>query len=627
MSIEPLERKLTAILYADVAGYSRLTGEDEEGTHRALSAYLDTLTTSIEKHNGTVLHFAGDAVLADFATVSDALICAVAVQGDLNHRNNDLPDQRKVQFRIGVNLGEVIVDRNEIYGDGVNVAARLESLAEPGGIYISESVHTTVGNKLPLDYEFIGEQTVKNIAKPVRAYSARLKSGATLPAPSARPRARWPMRHGIAATAATAVLIIIVGVITWLKPWEPESDPNFVEALRYKAPVAVLPFKNLSGDPEMESFTDGLTEDIITDFAKFPVLFVIASNTVFTYKDKPINVQDVGHELGVRYVLEGSTEKTGDTIRITAQFIDAGDGNHLWAERYTGTLTDKFAIRDEARWSIIANLFGGLGILTRAEYRRAIEKPPESRDAYDYVQLAFEEINKHTKEATVEAMQFAEKAVTLDPAYARALQLLSWAHYREAQMGWGGGDRDKSLELAYQHARKSWELDPSDYDAHWQLGTVYLKLGQHDQAMAAYERARELNPNDADLLADTAYSLILVGGRSEEAIASMKQAMQRKSNWPKWFSWTLGLAYWDAGQYQEALTIVKGIAEPGPRGLLLVASIYVRLSRFEEARAEVVKYLKANPGHTLKDIRKYPFKDPAQTKRYLDDLRTAGLPE
>ena len=627
MSIEPLERKLTAILYADVAGYSRLTGEDEEGTHRALSAYLDTLTTSIEKHNGTVLHFAGDAVLADFATVSDALICAVAVQGDLNHRNNDLPDQRKVQFRIGVNLGEVIVDRNEIYGDGVNVAARLESLAEPGGIYISESVHTTVGNKLPLDYEFIGEQTVKNIAKPVRAYSARLKSGATLPAPSARPRARWPMRHGIAATAATAVLIIIVGVITWLKPWEPESDPNFVEALRYRAPVAVLPFKNLSGDPEMESFTDGLTEDIITDFAKFPVLFVIASNTVFTYKDKPINVQDVGHELGVRYVLEGSTEKTGDTIRITAQFIDAGDGNHLWAERYTGTLTDKFAIRDEARWSIIANLFGGLGILTRAEYRRAIEKPPESRDAYDYVQLAFEEINKHTKEATVEAMQFAEKAVTLDPAYARALQLLSWAHYREAQMGWGGGDRDKSLELAYQHARKSWELDPSDYDAHWQLGTVYLKLGQHDQAMAAYERARELNPNDADLLADTAYSLILVGGRSEEAIASMKQAMQRKSNWPKWFSWTLGLAYWDAGQYQDALTIVKGIAEPGPRGLLLVASIYVRLSRFEEARAEVVKYLKANPGHTLKDIRKYPFKDPAQTKRYLDDLRTAGLPE
>ena len=250
-----LPRKLAAILYADVAGYSRLTGEDEEGTHRALSAYLDILTTSIEKHNGTVLHFAGDAVLADFATVSDALICAVAVQQDLNHRNKDLPDERKVQFRIGVNLGEVIVDRNEIYGDGVNVAARLESLAEPGGIYISESVHTTVGNKLPLDYEFIGEQMVKNIAKPVRAYSAQLKSGATLPSPSVRPTVRWPMRHVIAATAATAVLIITVGVITWLNPWESESDPGFVEALRYKAPVAVLPFKNLSGGPEMESFS------------------------------------------------------------------------------------------------------------------------------------------------------------------------------------------------------------------------------------------------------------------------------------------------------------------------------------------------------------------------------------
>ncbi|MDH3672824.1 MAG: tetratricopeptide repeat protein [Gammaproteobacteria bacterium] len=278
------------------------------------------------------------------------------------------------------------------------------------------------------------------------------------------------------------------------------------------------------------------------------------------------------------------------------------------------------------RWSIIANLLGGLGILTRAERQRALDKPPESRDAYDYVQLGREEMHKYSKEATVEAMQLAKKAVALDSAYGDAHRLLSWVHYWEAQMGWGSGDRDRSLELAYQYARKAWELDPSDYRSHWGLGSVYLKLGQHDQAMAAYERARELNPNHADVLADTAYALTLVG-RAEEAIASVKQAMQRKSNWPQWWTWTLGMAYWEAEQYQDALTTLKGIAEPVPRGYLFMASVYVRLGRVEEARAEVVKYLEAYPGRTMKDIRKFPFKDPAKTERYLDDLRKAGLPD
>lgn len=626
MEPERLPRKLAAILYADVAGYSRLTGEDEEGTHRALSDYLDTITASIERHRGKVLHYAGDAVLAEFASVVDALTSAVDIQHDLKGRNDNLPDDRKVQFRIGINLGDVIVDRNEIYGDGVNIAARLETLAEPGGICISESVRTAISKKLPVDYEFLGEQEVKNIAEPVKAYHARLRPGEVLPAPSAHPKGQWSMRHVVSTSAAGAVLVITVAMINWLKPWESESELDSVEAPRYTAPVAVLPFKNLTGDPEMEAFADGLTEDIITDFAKFPDMFVIASNTVFTYKGRSINVQDVGRTLGVRYVLEGSAEKAGDTIRISAQFIDASDGKHLWAERYAGALTDKFAVRDEARWSIMANLFGGLGILTRAERRHAIEKPPESRDAYDYVQLGREEMHKYTKEATMEAMQLAKKAIALDLEYAGSHRLLSWAYFRQAQMGWGSGDRDRSLELAYQHARKSWELDPSNYANHWQLGMVYLKRGQHDQGMAAYERARELNPNDINLLADMAYPLILMG-RGKEAISFMKQAMQRKSNWPQWYPWTLGMAYWAAEQYQDALTTLKGIAEPVPRGYLLIASVYVRLGRDEEARAEVAKYLEAYPGRTTKDIRKFPFKDPAQTERYLDDLRKAGLPD
>ncbi len=319
MGTEPLERKLTAILYADVAGYSRLTGEDEERTHRALSAYLDTLTTSIERHNGKVLHYAGDAVLAEFASVVNALTCAVVIQRDLKARSEHLPKQRKVQFRIGINLGDVIVDRNEIYGDGVNVAARLESLAEPGGICISESVRTAIGKKLPVDYEFLGEQEVKNIAEPVKAYRVRLEDEAAPTA--ARTSNRLKRRFGV-VSAAVMVLVAVAGVVTWLKPWVSPEQPvsaerieepvaikstealASVERMAFPLPdkpsIAVLPFTNMSDDPKQEYFVDGMTEDLITDLSKISGLFTIARNSVFTYKGKSVKVRQVAEELGVR---------------------------------------------------------------------------------------------------------------------------------------------------------------------------------------------------------------------------------------------------------------------------------------------------------------------------------------
>ena len=627
MESEPLPRKLAAILYADVAGYSRLTGEDEDATHRRLAEYLDQIAVAIERHGGRVMHYAGDAVLAMFDAVVDSLSCAAHIQRDLKIRNEDLPEERKIQFRIGVNSGDVIEDRDDIYGDGVNVAARLESLAEPGGICISESVHTAVGNNLPFDYEFLGEQKVKNIAERVKAYSVRPKPGAVLPEPSLRPKPRRPVWQVI---AAALVFLIGVGVITWLKPWESERETSSVEALRqvprYKAPLAVLPFKNLTGNPELERFADGLTEDLIADLANFPELFVMASNTMFTYKDKSIKVQDVGRELGVRYVLEGNVQKTGDTIRFTAQLIDATDGKHLWAKRYDGPLADKFAVRDDAQWSMIATLLGENGILQRTERQRAMDKAPESRDAYDYVQLGHDQMAKNTKESTAEAKHFAEKAVELDPEYARAHNMLGWVHYRQYWTVRGVSDVNTSLELAYQHARKSWELDPSDYWSHWLLGLIYLEQGQHDQAMATYERARELNPNDADLLADIAWPLVLVG-RAEEAIAAVNQARRRKPNLAWYYTWMLGIAYRDAGEYLDALITLKGLTEPQPRVHLSLASVYVRLGRVEEARAEVAKYLEAYPDRTLKDIRPSRYKDPTQIARYLDDLRKAGLPD
>ncbi len=291
---ERLPRKLAAIFYADVAGYSRLTGEDEEGTHRRLSEYLDLMSTAIEDHQGNVVHYAGDAVLADFSTITEALTCAALIQRDLQERNRPLPDERKVQFRIGVNLGEVIIDRDDIYGDGVNVAARLEALGEPGGICISESVHTAIGNKLPMDYEFLGEQQVKNIAKPVKAYHARLRPDAVL-ATVTRPRKGPRTRLRIVAVSAVLGLVLAGGILAWLKPWAPREEPASVERMAFPLPekpsIAVLPFSNLSGDAEQEYFADGMTDDLITDLSKISGLFVISRNSTFTYKGKPVKVQ------------------------------------------------------------------------------------------------------------------------------------------------------------------------------------------------------------------------------------------------------------------------------------------------------------------------------------------------
>jgi TolB-like protein/class 3 adenylate cyclase len=333
-----LPRKLAAILYADVAGYSRLTGEDEEGTHRRLSIYLDLISESIQRDNGTVVHYAGDAVLAEFPTVTEAMICAADVQQALSQSNADLADDRKVQFRIGVNLGEVIVDRDDIYGDGVNVAARLESLAESGGICVSESVHGAVGNKLPIDYEFMGERAVKNIEKPVRAYHARLRDGAKLPKLGPQ-TARNRSRNASPIIAGALLVLALAGALLfWLGPWKTmeESEPAVSAALPLpdQPSIAVLPFTNMSGNSEQEYFADGLTEDVITNLSRFEELFVISRTSTFAYKGKNLKSQQIGGELGVRYLLEGSVQRQKDELRVTAQLIEASTGKHLWAERY-----------------------------------------------------------------------------------------------------------------------------------------------------------------------------------------------------------------------------------------------------------------------------------------------------
>ncbi len=384
MSEDRLPRKLAAIFHADVVGYSRLTGEDEEGTHRQLKSHFDAISASINTYGGTVVNYAGDAVLAQFPTVTNALASAADVQRELAERNRDLPDQRKIQFRIGVNLGEVIVDGDDIHGDGVNVAARLEGLAEPGGICISESVKSAVGNKLPMEYESLGAQQVKNIADPVRAYHARLQPGATLPEPTGVAKPQKTSRVRVTVGAVIIAVVIGSGLLLWLKPWAPEIDPapddRMARPQVEKPSIAVLPFNNVSGDPAQEYFSDGISEDIITDLSRVSGLKIIDRNSSFTYKGKAVKPQQIGKDLGVQYVLQGSIRKAGDRVRITTQLAKTTDGYQLWAERYDREQGDIFALQDEITEKIIAAL---LIKLSGDERDLLTSRPTRNFEAYD----------------------------------------------------------------------------------------------------------------------------------------------------------------------------------------------------------------------------------------------------
>ena len=420
-----LPRKLTAILYADVAGYSRLTGEDEDRTHRTLSEYLDLISSGIQSQGGEVMHYAGDAVLARFGAVVDALSAAVAIQNEINTRNQDVDDDRKLQFRIGVNLGDVIEDRGDIYGDGVNVAARLESLAEPGGICISESVRLALGSKLPLEFDCMGEQEVKNIAEPVLAYRAASQDSTTHAA----------VRH---------------------KPTPAK--------LSEKPSVAVLPFVNMSDDAEQEYFSDGITEDIITGLSRFREICVIARGSSFAFKDKLVDVTEAAKELGVQYVLEGSVRKSANRVRITAQLIDGTTGNHLWAENYDRVLEDVFAVQDDVAQTIISTLVGRLEEESR---ERASRKSAANLSAYDYFLRG-----KHcwpdwrgSKEMKLQAREMFEKAMELDPEYAAAYIGLAESYMAEFWSSWTT-DRDAAGARAFEHARKAVELDTRDSHSH-----------------------------------------------------------------------------------------------------------------------------------------------------------------
>lgn len=622
-----LPRKLAAILYADVAGYSRLTGEDEEGTHLRLSEALDTFTAAVNDHQGNVVHFAGDAILAEFATVSDALICAAAVQRELATLDEGLAEERKVQFRIGVNLGEVIVDRDDIYGEGVNVAARLEGLAEPGGICVSGTVYDAIGTRLPLDYDYLGEQHVKNIAKPVRAYHARLQAGGELPGPRAPTKTH---RTKVWFVSLLAALVIVAGgVFAWLDPWAPREEPASIERMAFPLPakpsIAVLPFTNMSGDPEQEYFSDGMTEDLITDLSKISGLFVISRNSTFTYKGKPVKVQQVAEDLGVRYVLEGSVRRVADQVRINVQLIDATTGGHLWAERYDDKLDDVFALQDAITEKVVQAL--ELHLTKTDKDRRSKEPRTASPEAYDLVLQARKLMTRFSRKAADEARGLLERAIEVDPGYAEAHTLLGLYHF-DAWRLWGR-NRNANLSRAVELGRTAIELNPLDAAPHVLLAQIHQFRREFDAANSEADAALALGPNDAVTLANLG-SMLRYADRAEEAADVVERAIRLDPYHPPNYLEWLADAYFLLGRDDCKKTVERGIAlEPDFVALHVVAAkCYASLGEEHRAREAGSEVLRNNPRFTLRAFASYvPFSDERVLEHNVDMLRKAGIPE
>jgi len=581
-SMEPqfFERRLAALLSADARGYSRLMDQDEEATVRTLSAYRKMMTSLVEQHRGRVVDSPGDNLLAEFASTVDAVKCALEIQKDLRARNAELPEPKRMEFRIGINLGDVIVEEDRVYGDGVNIAARLEGLAEGGGICISGTVYDQVKNKVRLPYESLGEHTVKNIAEPVRVYRVR--------------------------TEAAAVS-------------EASKDGNLPD----EPSVAVLPFVNISGDPDQEYFADGITEDLITDLSKVSGLFVIARQSVFTYKNKPVKVGQIGRELGVRYVLEGSVRRAADRLRITAQLVDTKTEGHLWAERYDRDLGDIFALQDEVTQRIVASLSVKL---TGLEEDRLAHRYTNNLEAYDFTLRGLEYYFRFTKEASGKAHEMFQKAIELDPGYALAYSRLGLAYLHEWTHGWSQDPR--SLEFAFKMAQRAIALDESLPEAHRILGDVYLWNKDHPHAIDELEKAIALNPNYADAIAGLG-EVLNWAGRPDEAIGLIKRAMRLNPHHHAWYLWALGISYASTNRNEEAIELMKRglIRSPDFLGIhLQLAFLYAETGKKQEAQREVEEILRISPDATVEWLeQRIPSKDQAIRDRIAKGLRDAGL--
>jgi adenylate cyclase len=581
MAEERMERRLSAILAADIAGYSALMGADEARTVRDLKGHQAVVLPMVGEFAGRIIDTAGDGILAEFASVLNAVNCALAIQTRMAERNATIEPERRMQFRVGINIGDVVYDNIRIYGDGINVAARLEGIAEPGGICISSKVYDEINGRIELACEDIGEQQLKNIARPVRAYHVRL--------------------NGIASTAAPA------------------------PALPEKPSIAVLPFQNMSGDPEQEYFADGITEDLITDLSKISGLFVIARNSTFIYKSKAVDVKRVGRELGVRHVLEGSVRKAGNRVRITAQLIDSGSSGHVWAERFDRDLTDIFATQDE----VVEKIVGALAVtLTRGEEQRLRRRGTGNVAAYETWLRARELIMRGTRDFVVQARAMHQRAIEIDPGFAAPHVGLAMASVMDYINDWTP-DPAQALDVAERWARRALELDQQDPASHMALGHVLLWRRDLDGALAEFRRMIALDPNFAQ--GHTAIGMALMyAGRPCEALEPIATAMRLDPHYGAFVLHILAQANFSLEKYDAAAALLRERIARNPdtdSSRMLLASCYGHLGRLDEARATWAEMLKVNPDFSLTQrARVLPYKEASDFARIVEGLAKAGLP-
>ena len=626
-----MKRKLASILCAGAEGYGRLMGEDESGTLAALKARLQLIGSLVEKHEGRVLAVHGETLLAGFDSVVDAVQCAVEIQNDLKGRNEKEPESSRMPFRIGINLGDVIEEGGTVYGDGVNVATGLKGLADPGGICISRSVHDHVKNKIGVGYQSLGAHSLTNIAEPVQVYRI-------LPEPDAFGKTigkawyRLKQWQKVAFTLAVALLPVVanLAVKKFIDPTisSPGIFSFFTEKTALPLPdkpsIAVLPFENMTGDPKQEYFTDGFTEEIITSLSKISSLFVISRNSSFTYKGKPVKLKKVSRELGVRYVLEGSIQKSGDRVRINAQLIDAVSDQHLWAESYDRDMKDIFAMQDE----IILKILAALQVnLTDGEQARVWAKGTKNLEAYLRFMQGWGYLVNSNRESVAQARRLAEETIALDPEYADAYVLLGATYVNEVYLG---TSRPKdSIAKATELMQKALAMNGSLAEARSRLGLLYSWSGRYEEGIAEAERGVELDPNSGP--ANYQLAVILrYAGKSKEAIPVIQKVLRLTPTAPDIYVQNLALAYFMTGDCKEAIAACDKGLKRQPDNLnshVIMAAVYGSCGREKEARKAATEVLRINPKFTVESYaRILPYKNQSDKDRTIQGLRKAGLP-
>jgi adenylate cyclase len=641
MAQEGFKRKLSAILSADVEGYSRLMGEDEEATVRTLTAYREVFTTLIQQHNGKVIDSPGDNLLVEFVSLVDAVQCAVAVQKEIKSRNNELPENRRMQFRVGINLGDVIQEEERIYGDGVNIAARLEGLAEPGGICISKTAFDQIETKLPYGYEFLGDQTVKNIPKPVGAYRVLMEPRVTV-AGEPKKEKPAPGRRKALLVGAAALLVVVVAIGIWQfymrrQTIEPASVEKMAFPLPEKPSIAVLPFVNMTGDPNQEYLADGISENITTALSKIPDIFVIDQHSALSFKEKSVKVKQIAEELGVQYLVEGSLQKAGERLQLTTRIVDALAGRNLWANSFKKDLNNIFDAQDE----ITINILKIIHVKSISGSDAEFALGTKSIEAMNYFRKGIDHALRRNCKDDEKAVELYKKALEIDPGYAAAWAELAWV-YHDAPKRWclTGRLGMKFMEIRKLRGEclaKAMEIDSNNPLAQTLHAVIYWENGQYEIAIKQLENAIMKNPNSAELycyLGD-----VLAGaGRAQEGIALIQRAIRLNPIYPWYYLDKLSRSYFLFEQYDKGFQVAEQLLDRGKKeghkdmirnGHMLCAINLVELGQIEQAQAHMKEYLKVKPGIIVNNLEAFwrdRIQNPADLERMLNAMHKAGMP-